>query len=91
MPNVLLEGMAAGLPIACSDRGPMPEVLGGAGVTFDPERPEDIARALRTLAEDDALRRRCAEAASERARLFSWQRCARETLAFIAATQRAAR
>jgi glycosyltransferase involved in cell wall biosynthesis len=87
MPNVLLEGMAAGLPIACSNRGSMPEVLADAGVTFDPERPDDIAGALRTLAEDVGLRRRCAEAASARARDFSWERCAQETLAFLAATR----
>jgi glycosyltransferase involved in cell wall biosynthesis len=86
MPNVLLEGMAAGLPIACSSRGPMPEVLGDTGLCFDPERVDDIARALRELAEDAALRRRLAAAASERARQFSWERCARETLAFIART-----
>jgi glycosyltransferase involved in cell wall biosynthesis len=85
MPNVLLEGMAAGLPIACSKRGPMPEVLGDAGVFFDPERPGEIAGALRCLAEDAALRERLAAAASERARHFSWVRCAEETLAFIAA------
>lgn len=85
MPNVLLEGMAAGLPIACSKRGPMPEVLGDAGVCFDPERPDEIAAALRRLAEDAELRRRLAAAASERARRFSWERCARETLSFIAA------
>ncbi len=84
MPNVLLEGMAAGLPIACSNRGPMPELLGEAGVCFDPEQPDEIAAALRRLAEDAALRQRCAEAASARAQRFSWQRCARETLAFIA-------
>jgi glycosyltransferase involved in cell wall biosynthesis len=86
MPNVLLEAMAAGLPIACSNRGPMPEVLGDTGVCFDPERADDIARALRELAEDAALRRRLAAAASERARHFSWERCARETMAFIART-----
>jgi glycosyltransferase involved in cell wall biosynthesis len=86
MPNVLLEGMAAGLPIACSKRGPMPEVLGDAGLYFDPERPDEIAAALRRLAEDDALRRRLAAAASQRARQFSWERCARETLAFVAQT-----
>jgi glycosyltransferase involved in cell wall biosynthesis len=91
MPNVLLEGMAAGLAIACSDRGPMPEVLGDAGVLFDPERPDQIAAALRTLAEDAALRSRLARAASERARQFSWERCARETLAFIARTAAEAR
>ncbi len=88
MPNVLLEGMAAGLPIACSTRGPMPEVLGEAGVGFDPERPDEIARALRTLAEDPELRRRLAVGASARAARFTWERCAQETLAFIAATDR---
>jgi glycosyltransferase involved in cell wall biosynthesis len=85
MPNILLEGMAGGLAIACARRGPMPEVLGEAGLYFDPERPEEIASALRTLAEDDALRARLAAAASEAARRFSWQRCARETLSFVAA------
>ncbi len=89
MPNVLVEAMAAGLPIACSSRGPMPEVLGDAGVSFDPEQPDEIARALRLLAEDPALRARLAAAASERARQFSWERCAGETLAFIAGTARA--
>jgi glycosyltransferase involved in cell wall biosynthesis len=91
MPNVLLEGMAAGLPIACSMRGPLPEVLGGAGVTFDPERPDDIARALGALAEDAALRRRYAEAAAVRATAFTWDRCAQQTLSFIAATAQSAR
>ena len=37
LPNILIEGMAAGLPIACSRRPPMPEVLGDAGESFDPE------------------------------------------------------
>ena len=43
MPNTLVEAMAAGLPIACSNRGPMPEVLADGGVAFDPESPPSIA------------------------------------------------
>ena len=39
---VLIENMASGLPIACSNRGPMPEVLKDGGVYFDPEKPIDI-------------------------------------------------
>ena len=70
MPNILLEGMASGLPIACSNRGPMPEVLGDAGVYFDPENPNDIARALRELIGSPILRTRLAHASSERAALF---------------------
>lgn len=47
MPNILIESMAAGLPIACSNRGPMPEVLGDAGIYFDPEDAASIACAVR--------------------------------------------
>jgi glycosyltransferase involved in cell wall biosynthesis len=85
MPNILLEAMASGFPIACARRGPMPEILGEEGVYFDPEHPEEIAAALRRLVEDPALRARLARGAFERARAFSWPRCARETLAFVAA------
>jgi len=84
MPNILLEAMAAGLPIACSNRGPMPEILGGAGVYFDPEDPSEIAGALYTLMMAPDKRERYAWAAYEQAQQYSWERCARETLAFLA-------
>jgi len=89
LPNILLEGMASGLPIACSKRGPMPEVLGDAGVYFDPENPDDIARALLDLIESPELRARLAKASLERAQSYSWPRCARETFAFLAEVSRA--
>lgn len=81
--NALLEGMASGLPIACSNRGPMPEVLGAAGVYFDPEDPDSISSALRQLIKSPQLRAQKARAAFERAREFSWVRCASETLALL--------
>jgi len=83
LPNILLEAMAAGLPIACANRGPMPEVAGDAVVFFDPEEPEDIARALAQLLSDPDLRATNARIASERARLYSWDRCATETFRFL--------
>ena len=83
MPNILLETMASGLPIACSNRGPMPEVLGQAGVFFNPEQPEDIARALRVLIESPQTRTELARASYERAQEYSWQRCADETCRFL--------
>ena len=88
MPNILLEAMAAGLPIACSNRGPMPEVLGEGGAYFDPEDVDDTAAALRRLATDHALRARCAAKAYEGAGQFSWTRCADETFAFLAEVAR---
>ncbi len=84
MPITLLEAMASGLPIACSDRGPMPEVLCNAGVYFNPEVPAAIADAIRSLIEDTTLRARCAVAAHEYAKSYSWERCAADTLAFLA-------
>jgi glycosyltransferase involved in cell wall biosynthesis len=90
MPNILIESMAAGLPIACSDRGPMPEVLGDAGIYFDPENPASIADAVRMLATAPALRAEKAAASSAAASQFSWSRCARETLDFLAAVSRQA-
>jgi glycosyltransferase involved in cell wall biosynthesis len=83
MPNILLEGMASGLPIACSNRGPMPEVLGAAGSYFDPENPADIARALRELIDSPMLRAKLAQDSCDRAGVYSWTRCANETFAFL--------
>jgi glycosyltransferase involved in cell wall biosynthesis len=89
MPNILLEGMASGLPIACSNRGPMPEVLGDAGVYFDPEQPDEIAEAIRVLIESSELRLEKAQTAFERAQQFSWARSADATFGFIARVCRA--
>lgn len=84
MPNILLEGMAAGLPMACSDRGPMPEVLGDSGIYFDPEQPSSIAAAIQRLFSDGELRQTMAQGAYHRALGFSWARCADETFEFLA-------
>ena len=81
---IVLEAMAAGLPIACAQRSAMPEVLGDAGVYFDPEDPADIARRLGDLISDADLRRRLAAKAYQRAHQFAWEKCARETFGFIA-------
>jgi glycosyltransferase involved in cell wall biosynthesis len=86
MPNILLEAMAAGLPIACSRRGPMPEILGDAGVYFDPEQPQEIAAAVGKLIRDPALRARCAAMAYEQARQYTWRTCAEQTFSFLQAT-----
>jgi glycosyltransferase involved in cell wall biosynthesis len=84
LPNILLEAMASGLPIACSKRGPMPEILGSAGVYFDPEDAASIAGAIRELAENPELRDGKALGAYERAHQYSWKRCAEETFEFLA-------
>lgn len=84
MPNIMLEAMASGLPVACSQRGPMPEVLGDAGLYFDPEEPTDIAATLQTMLQNSEVRERCAWMAFQYAQEYNWERCANETLTFIA-------
>ena len=84
LPITLLETMAAGLPIVCSNRGPMPEVLGDAGLYFDPENPEDIAHAIRKFILDPELRAQKSQASFERCQQYSWERCAHHTFAFFA-------
>jgi glycosyltransferase involved in cell wall biosynthesis len=85
LPNILIEAMTAGLPIASSKRGPMPEVLGSAGVYFDPLQPQDIANAMRTLMQDADLRTDLAAQAKVLSQEYSWEQCAKETFEFIAA------
>lgn len=85
MPNILLEGMASGLPVACSNRGPMPEVLGNAGVYFNPENPEEMAQAIEKLIESPELRSQMASLSFKRSQNYSWKQCARETFEFLAA------
>ncbi len=84
MPNILLENMAAGLPIACSNMGPMPEILGDAGVYFNPLNPEDIAFSIRNLIHSSDLRSKLSQLAFTRAQQYSWKRCANETFSFLA-------
>src|SRR5207253_831057 len=83
MPNILIEAMAAGLPIVCSDRSVMPEVLGDAGVYCDPDDAASIAAGIERLYSDIRLRQACAERAFARAREFTWDRCARSTFVFL--------
>jgi glycosyltransferase involved in cell wall biosynthesis len=79
----LLEGMAAGVPIACSNRGPMPEVLQDGGVFFDPEDHYSIARAVERLILDADLRASVSSRARARSAEYTWEECARRTWAFV--------
>ncbi len=83
MPNTLVEAMAAGLPIACSDRGPMPEVLQHGGIYFNPEDAHSISVAVREIIINRSLRIKISKVALERSRIFSWRRCAIETWKFL--------
>ncbi|MEN9642847.1 MAG: hypothetical protein RIR77_2036 [Planctomycetota bacterium] len=88
LPIIMLEAMASGKPIACSDRGPMPEVLGPKGNYFDPENVDSIAKCLETMVRDPALRDRSAADSYARSLPYTWERCADETFAYLAEVAR---
>jgi glycosyltransferase involved in cell wall biosynthesis len=91
-PITLLEAMAAGLPIACSSRMAMPDLLQDGGVYFDPEDPAAAAAAVRTLLTQADVRRAVAAAAHRRAALYTWDQSAAGVYRFVrAVTDRSGR
>jgi len=70
----VLEAMSAGVPVVAADRGSLPEVLGGAGVLVNPDRPEEIAAGIARLLEDRAHAAECFSRGIARAREFRWAR-----------------
>lgn len=83
MPNTLVEGMSAGLPIICSNKGPMPEVLRDGGMYFNPEKPEEIYKALKNIIVHNEVRLDLAAKSKKYSLDYSWQRCADETFAYL--------
>ena len=76
----ILEAMACGRAVACSNTSAMPEVANLSALLFDPTSPVEITRAMRDLLLDPELRLRMERLGSQRATSFSWSRAARETL-----------
>ena len=75
-----VEAMACGVPVVASRAGSLPEVVGDAGILFDPLEVDSIADALGRLFADRSERDRLATLALNRAALFSWDRSARALL-----------
>jgi alpha-1,3-rhamnosyl/mannosyltransferase len=71
-----LESMYCGTPVLASDRGSLPEVVGDAGLYYDPEDPAALAAATTRLLSDPGLRRDLAEKARLRAPMFTWDKAA---------------
>ncbi|HIQ02105.1 MAG TPA: glycosyltransferase family 1 protein, partial [Anaerolineales bacterium] len=76
----VLEAMACGTPVACSNTSSLPEVVGDAALTFDPTDTAGIADAVARLLEDADLQADLRERGLRRAARFSWERTARATL-----------
>lgn len=73
----VLEAMAAGIPVVCSRAASLPEVGGDAAEYFDPLSPQEIAAALAKVLRSESLCAEMRRKGLERAKLFSWDECAR--------------
>ena len=76
----VLEAMARGVPVACSNASSLPEVAGDAALLFDPRDQHAIAESISRLLGDDGLRARLCTLGRQRASEFTWERTARLTL-----------
>jgi glycosyltransferase involved in cell wall biosynthesis len=77
----LLEAMACGAPVIASNVSSFPEVLGDAGVMLPPDNEEAWVESMDHLLNDEGARARMRAQSIARARTFTWERTARETLA----------
>jgi alpha-1,3-rhamnosyl/mannosyltransferase len=77
----VLEAMACGTPVICSNAASLPEVAGDAALLIDPTDESVLVEALQRILDDRALRAQLSARGLERAARFSWARAAAETLA----------
>lgn len=76
----LVEAMACGCPVACSNVTSIPEVVGNAALLFDPLSSEEMAEQVWRLWNDDQMRQECIRRGVKRAQLFNWENMARQTI-----------
>ena len=81
--QILVEGIIASLPFACSNMSTMPEILGESCSYFDPLNPESIELSLLELINSHKLRDRFSQESFEKAQSYSWKKCTDNTFSFI--------
>jgi len=69
-----LEAMSCGVPVVVSNRSSIPEVVGDAGLYFDPSSQDECVKQLIAVTTDEDLRQELRHRGLQRAKLFSWRR-----------------
>ncbi|MFZ5364595.1 MAG: glycosyltransferase family 4 protein [Patescibacteria group bacterium] len=79
----VIEAMACGVPVVCSNTTSLPEVVGKGAILVDPKSKDQMVEAMGKIVSDEILRRDLIEKGLENAKRFSWEKCARESLEVI--------
>lgn len=83
MPNILIEAMSAGLPIASSNKGPMPEVLGEGGFYFNPTNADSIYNVIKQMLESKEHRTEKSFISYKKTLNYTWEDCSSKTFDFL--------
>ncbi|MEH2111692.1 glycosyltransferase family 4 protein [Nostoc sp.] len=76
----VLEAMTLGVPVISSSTSSIPEVTGDAAILVDPNNPIQLGEAILKVISNSQLRQELIDKGKTRAKLFSWERTAKETL-----------
>lgn len=77
----VLEALSSGCPVLASNVSSVPEIVGDAGILLDPNDIKGMTKAFKEFDQNSSLRGELSEKGIARAKLFSWERTARETIA----------
>lgn len=76
----VLEAMECACPVICCNNSCMPEIAGECALFFDPDSPEQLGECMRKMAQDSFFCQSMVQKGKERAKLFGWEKTAKETL-----------
>ena len=75
----LLEAMSTGIPIACSNKSSLPEIIKNNAVYFDPENIEEIVGAIMKIIRNNRLRNKISSGAKKRSKYYTWKKSSKLT------------
>ena len=75
----VLEAMASGVPVVCSNSSSLPEVVGSAALMTNAENVDHLSTLIEQALQDDVWRKNACEQGVNQSRKFSWERCAKQT------------
>lgn len=79
----IIEAMASGVPVICSNISSMPEIAGDAAMFFDPYSVDDVAKKIIMFLGNEGMRDEFIKKGRERAKKFTWKNSAQETLSIL--------